>query len=124
MGDPQDHGEREEWCCTGDGTQDSGLGAAFGQALAIEGETGSAEQRQENSDNGGEDALFLFKLRDGVDQLLLVLVKRFDGDDRALTTSSPGRNGGARNPDVLRQASGTGPEDLIAKPVVVHAAHP
>ena len=88
--DTQDHGEGEEWFCTGDGTQDSGFGAAFRVPLASECEAGSAEHRQENSDNGREDAHSAIKLCDGVHQLLSVLVERFDGDDRALTTSSPG----------------------------------
>ena len=104
MRDTQDHGEGEEWFCTGDGTQDFGFGAAFREPLASEGEAGSAEHRQENSDNGGENAHSAIKLCDGVHQLLAVLVERFDGDDRALTTSSPGRNSGARDPDVLGQA--------------------
>src|ERR1019366_3745520 len=42
---------------------------------------------------------------------------------RTLTTSSPGRNSGARNPDVLGQASGTGPDHLGAKTVVICAAY-
>ena len=112
MRDTQDHGEGEEWFCTGGGTQDSGFGAAFREPLASECEAGSAEHRQENSDNGREDAHSAIKLCDGVHQLLSVLVERFDGDDRALTTSSPGGNSGARDPDVLGQASGTGPDHL------------
>jgi hypothetical protein len=122
--DPQDHGEREEWSCTGDGAQDSRLGGAFGQALASEAEAGSAEQRKENSDNSRKDSHLPFELCDGVDQLLPVLVERFDGDDRPLTTSSPSGNSGARDPDVLGQASGAGPNHLLTNTVVVRAACP
>ena len=74
--------------------------------------------------NGREDAHSAIKLHDGVDQLLPAQVERFDGNDRALTTSAPGRNSGARNPDVLGQASGTGPDHLGAKAVVIGAACP
>jgi hypothetical protein len=59
--DPQDHVEREEWFRSCDGTQDTGLGAAFGEPLASEGEAGSAEQRTKNSDHSCEDALLLFE---------------------------------------------------------------
>jgi hypothetical protein len=83
MDDPQDHREREEWFCTGDGAQDSGLGGAFGQPLTSEADAESAEQGQENSDNGRENASLLFEFCDGVEQLPAVLVGRFDGDDRA-----------------------------------------
>jgi hypothetical protein len=122
MHDPQDHGQGEEWFCTGDGAQNAGFGSTFGQPLASEGEAGSAEQRKENSDNGREDAHSAIKLRDGVDQLLPVLVERFDGDDRPLTTSSPRGNSGARDPDVLGQASGAGLGHLVPKTVVIRAA--
>jgi hypothetical protein len=110
--------------CTGDGAQNAGFGGAFGEPLASEGEAGSAQQRKENSDNGREDAHSAIKLRDGVDQLLPVLVERFDGDDRSLTASSPGGNSGARDPDVLGQASGAGPNHLGAKTVVICAPCP
>ena len=122
--DPQDHGEREEWSCTCDGAQDPGLGGAFGQPLASEAEAGSSEHRQKNPDNGRKEALLPFELRDAVDQLLAVLLHQVDGDDRALTTSSPGGNSGARNRDVLEQASGAGPNHLRAKTVVICAACP
>jgi len=122
--DPQDHDEGEERFCTGDGAQDAGLGGAFGKPLTSEAESGSAEQRQENSDRSCEDALLLFNLRDGVDQLLAVLLYGLDGDDRTRTTAAPARNGRARDSHVLGQASGTAPDDLIAKTVVVRAAHP
>src|SRR5664279_4312364 len=83
----QEHGEREERLCAADGAQDPSLGGTFWEALASEGEAGSAEQRKENSDNGREDAHSAIKLHDGVEQLLPVLVELFDGDDRTLTTS-------------------------------------
>jgi hypothetical protein len=86
------------------GAQDPGLGGTFGEALIGEGETGSAEHRQENSDNGREDAPFQFKLRDGVDQLLAVHLRELDGDDRSRTTAPPSGNGGARNGHMLGQA--------------------
>jgi hypothetical protein len=124
MHDLQDHGQREEWFCTGDGTQDSGFGTAFGEPLASEGEAGSAEDRQENSDNGREDANSAIKLCDGVDQLLPGLVGRFDGDDRTRTASAPSGHGGARDGHVLGQASGTGPYHLLRNTVVVRATCP
>jgi hypothetical protein len=68
-------------------------GGAFGKPLTGEAESGSAEQRQENSDRSCEDALLLFNLRDGFDQLLAVLLYGLDGDDRTRTTAAPGRNG-------------------------------
>jgi hypothetical protein len=120
--DPQDHGEREECFCTGDGAQNAGLGGTFGEPLASECKAGSAEQRKENSDNGREDTPSAIKLRDGVDQVLPILVERFDGDDRALTTALPRGKSGARDPDVLGQASGAGLDHLVPKTVVVHAA--
>jgi hypothetical protein len=89
-----------------------------------EGEAGSAEQRKESSDNGREDAHSAIKLRDGVDQLLPVPVERCDGDDRPLTTSPPRGNSRARDPDVLGQASGAGPDHLLPNTVVVRAACP
>jgi hypothetical protein len=110
--------------CPPHGTQDTGLGSAFGEPLASEGEAGSAEQPKKSSDHGREDTHSAIKLRDGVEQLLAVLVERFDGDDRALTTSSPGGNSGTRDPDVLGQASGAGPNHLGAKTVVICAARP
>jgi len=123
VNDPQDHGEWEEWYCTGDGTQDSSLGAAFGEPLTSEGETGSAEQCQEDSDDSGEDALLPFKLYDGVEQLLAILLYGLDGDDRTSPPAPPSRNGGVRNGHVLGQASGAGPDHLVAKTVVVRVAH-
>ncbi|MGD0838663.1 MAG: hypothetical protein ABSB49_18660 [Polyangia bacterium] len=104
--DPQDHGERRVECGTGDGAEDPGLRVTFGEALASEGETGGAEHGQENSDNGREDALLQFKLRDGIDQLLAVQLQGLHGDDRTRTTAPPSGNGGARDPDVLGQATG------------------
>jgi hypothetical protein len=124
MRDTQDHGEGEEWFCTGDGTQDSGFGAAFGEPLASEGEAGSAEHRQENSDNGREDAHSAIKLRYGVDHLLAVLVNRFDCDDRSRTAAAPSGHGRAWDSHVLGQASGTGPDHLLPNTVVVRAARP
>ena len=120
--DPQDHSEGEERCCAGDSAQDSGLGGAFGKPLASEGETGSAEHRQENSAHGRKDAQSAIKLRDGVDQLLPVLVERFDGDDRSRTAPAPSGHGRARNGHVLGQASGTGPDHMLPNTVVVRAA--
>jgi hypothetical protein len=114
----------KEWFCTGDGTQDSGLGAAFGEPLASEGEAGSAEHRQENSDNGREDALLPFKLYDGVEQLLAVLLYGLDGDDRTRTTAPPSGHGGARDGHVLGQASGADTDHVVPKTVVVRAAGP
>ena len=102
MRDTQDHGEGQEWFCTGDGTQDFGFGAAFGEPLASECEAGSAEHRQENSDNAREDGLLPFELCDGVDQLLVVLLYGFDGNDRTRTTVPPSGNGGARDGPMLR----------------------
>jgi hypothetical protein len=122
--DTQDHGEREGCFCTRDGAQNAGLGGTFGGPLASEGEARRSEHRQENSDHGRKDAHSAIKLRAGVDQLLPVLVERFDGDDRALPSSSPGGNSRARDPDVLGQASGAGPDDLGAKAVVVCVACP
>jgi hypothetical protein len=122
VNDAQDHGEREECFCTCDGAQDASLGAALGQPLASEGETGSSEHRQENSHHGRKDAHSAIKLRYGVDQLLAILVNRFDGDDRSRTAATPGGSSGARNPDVLGQAPGTGPDHLIPNTVVVRAA--
>jgi hypothetical protein len=55
---------------------------------------------------------------------VICLGSQFDGDDRTLTTPSPGRNSGARNPDVLGQASGTGPDHLIPNTVIVRLARP
>jgi hypothetical protein len=40
------------------------------------------------------------KLRDGVEQLLPVLVERLDGDDRAHTAPVPRGNRGARDREV------------------------
>ena len=77
-----------------------------------------------NSDHSREDALLLFKLCDGRDQLLAVVSHRLDGNDGSRTAPSPRRNGGARDGHVLGQASGTGPDDLVAKTVVVRAAGP
>jgi hypothetical protein len=65
-----------------------------------------------------------FTLRDGVDQLLPVMVARFDGDDRAMPTASPSGNSGARDPDVLGQVSGAGPDHLLPDTVVVRGARP
>jgi hypothetical protein len=110
--------------CTRDGAQNAGLGGTFGEPLASEGEARRSEHRQENSDHGRKDAHSAIKLRDGVDQLLPVLVERFDGDDRALPSSSPGGNSRARDPDVLGRASGAGHDDLGAKAVVVCVACP
>ena len=124
MHDTQDHGQGEEWPCTCDGTQDSGFGAAFGEPLASEGEAGSAEHRQENSDNGREDAHSAIKLRYGVDHLLAVLVNRFDCDDRSRTAAAPSGHGRAWDSHVLGQASGTGPDHLLPNTVVVRAARP
>ena len=124
MDDPQDHGEREVWFCTGDGAQDSGLGGAFGQPLATEADAESAEQGQENSDNGRENALLPFKFCNGVEQLLAILVWRFDRDDRSKTASAPSGRGGARDPDVLGQASGAGLDHLVPKTVVVRVTRP
>jgi hypothetical protein len=120
--DPQDQGKREEWFCTCDGAQDPGLGGAFGQPLASEAEAESSEHRQKNPDNGRQDALLPFEPCDAVDQLLAVRLHQFDGDDRALTTSSPGGNSGARDRDVLGQASGAGSNHLRAKTMVICAA--
>ncbi|HEX7500734.1 MAG TPA: hypothetical protein VF524_10600, partial [Polyangia bacterium] len=92
--DPQNHGEREEWCCAGDRKKDPSLGLAFGQPPASEGEAGSAEQCKENSDNGREDSGAAVELRDQVEQLLPVLLNRLDGGNRAQATPSPGGNGG------------------------------
>ena len=122
MRNPQDHGERKTWRCAADGAQDSGLGGAFGQPLASEAEAGSAEQRKEKPDNSCEDSHSATKLRDGIDQLLPVLLNWLDGDDQARTTAPPCRNGGARDRNVLGQTFGTGPDHLLAKPVVVRAA--
>jgi hypothetical protein len=119
---PQDHGERKTWRCAADGAQDSGLGGAFGQPLASEAEAGSAEQRKEKPDNSCEDSHLLIDLCERVHQLLVVLFNRLNGDDRARTTALPCRNGGARDRNVLGQASGTGPDHVVAKPVVVRAA--
>jgi hypothetical protein len=120
--DPQDHGKREEWSCTCHGTQDPGIGGAFGHPLASEAEAGSSEHRQKNPDNSRKDAHFPFELCDAIDQLLLVLLHRFDGDDRSRITARPSGNGGARDGHVLGQASGTRPDDLVAGTVVVRAA--
>jgi hypothetical protein len=114
----------EEWFCTGDGTQNSGFGAAFWEPLASEGEAGSAEHRQENSDNGCEDALLPFKVYDGVEQLLVVLLYGLDANDRTRTTDPPSGNGGARDGHVLGQASGAGTDHVVPKTVVVRSAGP
>jgi hypothetical protein len=124
MRNPQDHGERKKWHCATDGAQDSGLGDAFGEPLTSEGEARSAEHRKENSYNGREDSPLPFDHSDRLDQLLAVMLSRLNGDDRAMTTSSPGGNGGSRYRDVLGQASGTGPDHLVPKAVVVRAACP
>ena len=92
--DPQDHGEREEWFCTGDGVQDTGLGVAFRQSLATsQAEPRCAQQCQKEPDNCREDSHSAIKLRDGIEQLLPVLVERLDGDDRAQTAPMPATNG-------------------------------
>jgi len=114
----------KEWFCAGDGTQNSRFGAALGEPLAGESEAGSAEHRQENSNNGREDALLPFKLYDGVEQLLVVLLYGLDGDDGTRTTAPPSRHGGARDGDVLGQASGAGTDHVVSKTVVVRAAGP
>jgi hypothetical protein len=45
-----------------------------------------------------------------------------DRDYRSRTMTPPSGNGGAWNGHVLGQASGSGPDELVAKTVVVHAA--
>jgi hypothetical protein len=62
------------------------------------------------------------KLRDGVEQLLPVLVERLDGDDRAQTAPTPGTNGGSRDGEVPGQTPDARPEDLLPDAMVVHAA--
>jgi hypothetical protein len=50
--DPQDLGERENWLCTGNCAQDSGLGGPIGKSRTIELETVGSEYRRKNSCNG------------------------------------------------------------------------
>jgi hypothetical protein len=88
--DPQEHGEREEGSCTGDGAQDAGLGGAVGEPLSRQAEAGSAEKRQKEPDEGREDSHSAVELRERVEQLLPVLLNRLDADDRARTAPSPG----------------------------------
>jgi len=121
--DPQDHGEREEWFCTGDGAQDTGLGVAFGQSLATsQAEPRCAQQCQKEPDNYREDSRSAIKLRDGIEQLLPVLVERLDGDDRAQTAPMPATNGGSRDGEVPGQAPGADPDHLLPDAMVVSAA--
>jgi len=122
--DPQEHGEREEGRCTGDGAQDAGLGGAVGEPLSRQAEAGSAEQRQQEPDDGGESSGSAVELRERVEQLLPVLLHRLDADDRARTAPSPGGDGGSRDGDVLGQASGAAADHLLPEAMVVRAARP
>jgi len=58
-----------------------------------------------------------FELYDGVDELLVVLLYGLDGDDRTRTTAPPSGNGGARDGQVLGQASGAGTDHVVPKTV-------
>ena len=122
MRDTLDHGEREEWFCAGDGTQDSGFGSAFGQAFASEGETGSAEKCQENSDHGGEDALLLVKLRDSVDQLLAVRLYGLDGGSPTGEDQQNRFGAGVRHCLGVWLDAGRDPTPWYARPRIVEPA--
>ena len=120
--DPQEHGEWKKRFRAGDGARDSGLGRAFGQPLASEAETGSAEQGKEKPHNSREDSHLLIDLCERVHQLLAFLLNRLHGDDRALAAPSPGGNSRSRDRRVLGHASGAGTNHLVPEPVVVGTA--
>jgi hypothetical protein len=120
--DPQGHAEREEGCCPGNRAQDAQLGRAFGQPPASEGEARSAEYCKEISDNGREDSCSAVELRDQVEQVLRVLLKRLDGGDRAQTSPSPGGNGGPWDLEMPGERPRTSAEHLLPQTVVVGTA--
>jgi len=104
-----------------DGSEDIRLGGAFGESSAGKAETREADQKQQESDHGGEDACPTVEPDDGIEQVLPVLLQGFDGDDWTQATPLPGREGGAWDGDMPRKESGAGADDMLAQAVVIGA---
>ena len=113
--DLEDEGKREDGLRALDGSGDIRLGRALGESSAGKAEARDAEQNQQESDHGGEDACSTVELDDGLKQVLPLLLQGFDRDDWTQATPLPGRDGGAWDGDVPRKGSGAGAEHMFAQ---------
>ena len=64
---PENEGKREDGVRTLDCAEDIRLGSALGESSAGKAETRDAEQNQQESDHGGEDACSPVELDDGLE---------------------------------------------------------
>jgi len=86
-------------------------------------ETRDADQKQQESDHGGEDACPTVEPDDGLEQVLPVLLQGFDGDDWTQATPLPGRDGGTWDGDMPRKGSGAGADHVLAQAMVIGSTH-
>ena len=92
----------------------SSYARALGEPSAGKAETRDADQKQQESDQGGEDACPTVAPDDGLEQELPVLLQGFDGDDWTQATPLPGRDGGTWDGDMPRKGSGAGADHVLA----------
>jgi hypothetical protein len=75
-------------------------------------------------DDSSEHSCPLLPACTGIERVLLLLVERFRGDDRAEPAPSPGRDGGTWDLNVLGNGHGATTNDVFAKAMVVGASCP
>jgi pimeloyl-ACP methyl ester carboxylesterase len=72
-----------------DCTQDGCLRQTLGQSFAIETEFGYAQKRQQEPDDRGQRPCLALHLVEPIEQLLAILLERFDADDRSQAAALP-----------------------------------
>ena len=76
---------------------------------------------RKEADDGSEHSGPLLPACTGIERVLLFLVERFRGDDRAEAAPSPGGDGGTWDLNVLGNGYGATMNDVLAKAMVVAA---
>jgi hypothetical protein len=120
--DPEDQRERKNRVGAGDRAQQADLVVARRESLARNAEPGDAQQRRQETDDGGKDLRASSQLRDPVQQLLSVLVELFESDHRPRAAAPPGGGGRARDVEAVVLREGAAAAHFIAQTVVVRAA--
>lgn len=107
--------------CADDSTHDARLGVALGKALACETKPGGTKEREQKADGGGQDLHSRLQLLDRAQELLAILLERFEGDDGAQATTLPGGHGRAREVQAVAQRPRTCATHVLSEAVVVGA---
>jgi hypothetical protein len=107
--------------CADDSTQDARLGVALGKPLACETKPRGTKEREQKADGGGQDLHSRLQLLDRAQELLAILLERFEGDDGAQATTLPGGHGRARDVQAVAQRPRTCATHVLSEAVVVGA---